>query len=111
MPPSQVHRRKIQNRSWTDTRSLIWIKEYRNQQLYGQDSDLGYSNFRFIQAGQESFKSITRSYYKSSIAAFLVFDLTKRDTFESLNKWLFEVKNNSHDKIQTVVIGNKFDMK
>ena len=41
----------------------------------------------------------------------MVFDLTKRDSFENLNKWLFEVKNNSHDKIQTVVIGNKSDLK
>ena len=40
-----------------------------------------------------------------------MFDLTKRDSFENLNKWLFEVKNNSHDKIQTVVIGNKYDQK
>lgn len=72
---------------------------------------MGHSNSSIIQAGQESFKSITRSYYKSSIAAFLVFDLTKRDSFENLNKWLFEVKNNSHDKIQTVVIGNKYDLK
>jgi len=37
--------------------------------------------------------------------------LTKRDSFENLNKWLFEVKNNSHDKIQAVVIGNKSDLK
>lgn len=72
---------------------------------------MGYCRLNDMQAGQESFKSITRSYYKSSIAAFLVFDLTKRDSFENLNKWLFEVKNNSHDKIQTVVIGNKYDMK
>ncbi len=62
-------------------------------------------------AGQESFKSITRSYYKSSIAAFLVFDLTKRDSFESIEKWLQEVKNNSHEKIQTILIGNKCDLK
>jgi Ras-related protein Rab-2A len=72
---------------------------------------MGHSTHGSIEAGQESFKSITRSYYKSSIAAFLVFDLTKRDSFESLNKWLFEVKNNSHDKIQTIVVGNKFDIK
>ena len=72
---------------------------------------MGHSTLLFTQAGQESFKSITRFYYKSSIAAYLVFDITKRDSFENLNKWLFEVKNNSHDKIQTVVIGNKYDLK
>lgn len=111
MPLAQVHRRQVQDRSLTHTRSLVWLQKYRHQQLYRQNTDMGHSNLLLMQAGQESFKSITRSYYKSSIAAFLVFDLTKRDTFESLNKWLFEVKNNSHDKIQTVVIGNKFDMK
>lgn len=72
---------------------------------------MGHSTNPLNKAGQESFKSITRSYYKSSIAAFLVFDLTKRDTFDSLSKWLFEVKNNSHERIQVVVIGNKSDLK
>jgi Ras-related protein Rab-2A len=57
---------------------------------------VGYGIQEITKAGQESFKSITRSYYKSSIAAFLVFDLTKRDSFESIEKWLQEVKNNSH---------------
>lgn len=47
-------------------------------------------------AGQESFKSITRSYYKGSIAALLVYDITKRDSFDNINKWLAEVKNHSH---------------
>ena len=32
-------------------------------------------------AGQESFKSITRSYYKGSIAVLLVYDITKRESF------------------------------
>lgn len=72
---------------------------------------MGYSTTVNMKAGQESFKAITRSYYKNSIAAFLVFDLTRRDSFQNLNKWIFEVKNNSHDKIQAVVVGNKSDLK
>lgn len=42
---------------------------------------MGYSTTFNMKAGQESFKAITRSYYKNSIAAFLVFDLTRRDSF------------------------------
>lgn len=34
-----------------------------------------------------------------SIAAFLVYDITKRDSFENINRWLYEVKNHSHDKV------------
>jgi small GTP-binding protein len=63
-----------------------------------------------MQAGQESFKSITRSYYKGSVAAFLVFDITRRSSFENINKWLFEVKNYSHENIQVVLLGNKADL-
>ena len=47
----------------------------------------------------------------SSIAAFLVYDVTKRDSFENINKWLYEVKSHSHEKVEIVLIGNKNDMK
>ncbi len=38
-------------------------------------------------AGQESFQSITRSYYRGSAAVLLVFDLTRRETFNHLTHW------------------------
>lgn len=47
----------------------------------------------------------------SSIAAFLVYDVTKRDSFENINKWLYEVKSHSHERVEVVLIGNKNDMK
>ena len=43
-------------------------------------------------AGQESFKSITRSYYRGAAGALLVYDITRRDTFTHLTRWLEEVK-------------------
>jgi Ras-related protein Rab-2A len=39
-------------------------------------------------AGQESFKSITRGYYRSAAVALLVYDITNRDSFENVLKWL-----------------------
>lgn len=61
-------------------------------------------------AGQESFKSITRSYYKGSIAALIVYDITRRESFESISKWLHEVRSHSHEKVEIVLIGNKSDL-
>lgn len=61
-------------------------------------------------AGQESFKSITRSYYKGSIAALLVYDITKKDSFDNIVKWLQEVKTHSHEKVEIALIGNKCDL-
>jgi Ras-related protein Rab-2A len=39
-------------------------------------------------AGQETFKSITRSYYRGSIGVILVYDITNRDSFNNISKWL-----------------------
>lgn len=62
------------------------------------------------QAGQESFRSITRSYYRSAVSALLVFDLTKRDSFESLGDWLAETKSNANPTLSVTLVGNKADL-
>ncbi|CAD8119678.1 unnamed protein product [Paramecium sonneborni] len=61
-------------------------------------------------AGQDSFKSITRSYYRGAIGGLLVFDFSRRSTFEDIKKWLKEIKTYSCDKIQLVLVGNKSDL-
>jgi Ras-related protein Rab-2A len=62
-------------------------------------------------AGQESFKSITRAYYKGSIGALLVFDFSSQSTFDSLQVWLQELKTHSHHKMRVFLIGNKSDLR
>ena len=39
-------------------------------------------------AGQEEFKAMTRSYYRSSAAALVCFDLTRKDTFRNVARWV-----------------------
>ncbi|RNA03820.1 ras-related Rab-4B, partial [Brachionus plicatilis] len=39
-------------------------------------------------AGQERFRSVTRSYYRGAAGALLVYDITSRDSFNSLQNWL-----------------------
>ena len=62
-------------------------------------------------AGQEYYRCITRAYYRGSIAAFMVFDLTSKASFDTLDLWLKEVKSNSHRKLRVCLIGNKSDLK
>ncbi|TNV84572.1 hypothetical protein FGO68_gene16310 [Halteria grandinella] len=64
----------------------------------------------FLQAGQESFKSITRSYYRGAAGALLVYDITRRDTFSHLTRWLEEVRQNGNPDMVIMLIGNKCDM-
>ena len=62
-------------------------------------------------AGQERFKSITSSYFKGAKGAFIVYDITRRETFESIPTWYRDIKNLSDNKnIAVTLIGNKSDL-
>ncbi|CAG9319638.1 Rab2_1 [Blepharisma stoltei] len=61
-------------------------------------------------AGQESFKSITRSYYRGAIGALLLFDICNRQSFINLNKWLAETQTNGNPDIVITLVGNKTDL-
>jgi small GTP-binding protein len=61
-------------------------------------------------AGQEAFQAITRTYYKGAVGALLVYDITRRETFTHITKWLEEVKMNSSKAIVCILIGNKKDL-
>lgn len=61
-------------------------------------------------AGQESFRSITRSYYRGAAGALLVYDITRKETFNHLTRWLDEAKQNASDNMVIMLIGNKSDL-
>uniref|UniRef100_A0A8C8I5E4 Ras-related protein Rab-2A n=1 Tax=Oncorhynchus tshawytscha TaxID=74940 RepID=A0A8C8I5E4_ONCTS len=60
-------------------------------------------------AGQESFRSITRSYYRGAAGALLVYDIT-RDTFNHLTTWLEDARQHSNSNMVIMLIGNKSDL-
>ena len=59
------------------------------------------------QAGQEAFRSITRSYYRGAAGALLVYDITRRDTFNHLTTWLEDARQHSNSNMVIMLIGNK----
>ncbi|XP_064444357.1 ras-related protein Rab-2A isoform X4 [Mirounga angustirostris] len=61
-------------------------------------------------AGQESFRSITRSYYRGAAGALLVYDITRRDTFNHLTTWLEDARQHSNSNMVIMLIGNKSDL-
>ena len=63
-------------------------------------------------AGTEKFRSITTGYYRGANAAFVVFDLTSKPTFDCLNEWIenyYKYSNPDSEK-NVVLIGNKSDL-
>ncbi len=62
-------------------------------------------------AGQERYKAITNSYYINAKGALVVFDITKYSSFESVNKWISELRGIAGKDIIIVLVGNKSDLK
>lgn len=61
-------------------------------------------------AGQERFRTITQSYYRSANGVIIVYDITKRSSFLSVQRWIEEVQRYTAPDIPLLLIGNKCDM-
>ena len=61
-------------------------------------------------AGQEKFHAISINYLKAANGVILVFDVTKQNTFDALEGWLKDLKENNKLDIKKVLIGNKIDL-
>jgi len=61
-------------------------------------------------AGQETFRSMTRIYYKNSSCAFIVYDITEKESFNHVESWISECKKIAPETVLLVLIGNKSDL-
>ncbi|KAI7870345.1 putative rab-2,4,14 [Spinellus fusiger] len=61
-------------------------------------------------AGQESFRSITQSYYRGAAGALLVYDISRRETFEHIPMWLADIRKHANPHTTIMLIGNKCDL-
>ncbi|CAM8998302.1 unnamed protein product [Rhodiola kirilowii] len=62
-------------------------------------------------AGQERFKAITSAYYRGAVGALVVYDITRRPTFDNVGKWLNELHTHSDMNVITILVGNKSDLR
>jgi len=61
-------------------------------------------------AGQETYKSVTRSYFRGASGALLVFDISRRPTFVHVTDWLNDLRLIAEPDIVVVLVGNKSDL-
>ena len=61
-------------------------------------------------AGQERYRSITSAYYKGAKGALIVYDITRKCTFDNIDKWISDLKLNGDKNICIVILGNKSDL-
>ena len=62
-------------------------------------------------AGQERYRALTKMFYKDANAAIMVYDITRKDSFDELkNYWSEQIKESSPEGIIKVIAANKSDL-
>ena len=81
----------------------------------GKSEKKQFEIYLFDTAGQEKFRAITFNYFKGTDGILLIYDITDKSTFESVENWISSIReaigNNSNEsKYATILIGNKLDL-
>ena len=61
-------------------------------------------------AGQERYKAMTSAYFKGAKGAFIVYDITSKSSFESVDRWLNDLRVSADKNLTVIIIGNKCDL-
>ncbi|XP_061356844.1 ras-related protein RABA5d-like [Gastrolobium bilobum] len=61
-------------------------------------------------AGQERFRAVTSAYYRGAVGALIVYDISRRSTFDSIKRWLEELDTQNDSTIARMLVGNKCDL-
>jgi len=61
-------------------------------------------------AGQENFRSLARGYYKNSVCAIVVYDITNHESFENIQLWIDDCVKQTSKSVLLFLIGNKTDL-
>ncbi|RWW86848.1 hypothetical protein BHE74_00004354 [Ensete ventricosum] len=58
-------------------------------------------------AGQDRFRAVTSAYYRGAFGALVIYDVSRRSTFDSVSRWLDELNNTT---VAKMLVGNKCDL-
>jgi len=62
-------------------------------------------------AGQERYRDITSAYYRGAVGALLVYDISKRLSYDNVSRWLKELSDHADSNIVIMLVGNKKDLR
>jgi Ras-related protein Rab-11B len=99
--------RYVKNEFSPDLRSTVGV-EFGYKMLKIDDLDIKAQIWDT--AGQERYKAITSAYYKGAKGVLIVYDITRKQSYENLENWLNDFKMKSDENASIVIIGNKSDL-
>ena len=99
------HNQKIENEniylSTISVESLFLLAEVNNEKIYVKIYDT---------AGQERYNSIAKSYIRKADGILLFFDVTKKESFEDVDKWISTIEDTIGNDSEVMLIANKIDV-
>ncbi|KAF3792008.1 Ras-related protein [Nymphaea thermarum] len=104
---SQILARFARNEFSLDSKSTIGV-EFQTRTLVIQHKSVKAQIWDT--AGQERYRAVTSAYYRGAVGAMLVYDITKRQTFDHIPRWLEELRSHADKNIVIMLIGNKSDL-
>ncbi|MFX0040272.1 MAG: GTP-binding protein [Promethearchaeota archaeon] len=105
---TSILKRFVEGRFLADYRTTIGLNVLsHNFEFFGNEISL----FLWDIGAQEYFKRYRKAYYKGAQAAFIVFDLTNKDSFYNVMNWFNELNEFKEHEISVVIVGNKRDLK
>ncbi|XP_059148690.1 ras-related protein Rab-26-like [Physella acuta] len=60
--------------------------------------------------GQERYQAMGTHYYRSAIGIIIVFDLSRKSSFDNIQRWLNQVHEHARENVDIILVGNKVDL-
>lgn len=78
--------------------------------IFGLHSKICLSCPAHVYGGNNRYRAVTSAYYRGAVGAMLVYDITKRQSFDHVTRWLEELRGHADKNIVIMLIGNKTDL-
>ena len=99
--------RFIENKFFKDYRATIGI-DFKTKILNINNKEIKLKIWD--SAGQERFRNLTTQYYKKVDGIVFVYDVTEKNSYETIRDWIEQIISNKNQEIGLVLFGNKCDL-
>ena len=99
--------RYISNKFIQDSQPTIGVEMFSKEFKINEDTVIAQI---WDTAGQEKYYTLTSSYYKGAKGAIIVYDVSQRNTFLKVEKFVNDLKENCDKRVYTILVGNKIDL-
>ena len=62
-------------------------------------------------AGQERYNTLTSGFFKAAHGIMVCYSITDEKSFQSINKWIAQIKNLAPKDVKVILVANKSDLK